>query len=430
MSSSSPSRRAGTVARAAFACVILGTIAVYVVPVDTRNAWLPFLARSGPAAQGEAPKDAAGSGRHGKGSGHGGDRTGGPGGPPAVVTVSAKAGSLPVMRHTIGTIVPVASTGLASPAAGIVAAVLGTDGATVRAGDLIVKLDDRSINAGIARENANLMRDQAALENANANLKRTRTLNNSGAGTRQQYDEALAASKQAEAAIAVDNANLTTERVALTQTEVRAPFDGKLGVVQVSPGAFVSAGANIVTLTRMKPVFAEFILPETDLALARDALADGKLDVAIAPVLSSGSTAPTSGPVVFIDNTVDTASGTFRLRARLDNADGNLWPGQSLDVEVRAGEKRGLVLVPTVAVQVLPDGFTCYVVGPDSSVSVRKVTVALNAGAMTGISDGLKAGETVVTEGQSGLADGAKVIVSGAKAAPLDKTADGSGAAL
>ncbi|KQV39324.1 hemolysin secretion protein D [Rhizobium sp. Root73] len=322
-------------------------------------------------------------------------------------------------RSSLGTIVPFASTALSSPASGTVAQILVKDGAEVTAGTLLVQLDDRTINANIARDTALLAKDQAALDEANTNLKRVEALSNDGAETRQQYDDAIAAAKQAEAAIGVDSATLAADKVALTQTQVRAPFDGKLGVILLSPGAYVAPGEDIVTLTQMKPVYAEFTLPETDLALARQALADGQLNVSISPTLSQDKTAGETGPIVFIDNAVDAPSGTFKMRARLDNANGTFWPGQSLRVTVTAGEQKDLVLVPTVSVQPQSDGAVCYVVRKDKTVEVRKVKVAFSVGDTTGIATGLKAGEIVVTEGQAGLVEGTPVeIVSAPVVAP------------
>ena len=331
--------------------------------------------------------------------------------PVSVTVAQAKAGSMAVMRKTIGTIVPLDSTALSSLTSGTIAEILVNDGAEVKAGDLLVRLDDRSINANIQRDTATLAKDQAGLDEANTNLQRVQMLSTAGAGTKQQYDEAVASQKQAQAAIAVDQANLVADKVQLDDTQIRAPFDGKLGIVQQSLGAYVAPGAAIVTLTRMKPVYAEFNLSETDLDLARLAMSNNALTVDLSPALARPDVAKASGPVVFIDNAVDAASGTFKLRARLDNADNALWPGQALHIVVNAGKRDGLVIVPSVSVQPHDDGSICYVVGADNTVSLRKVEVALSVGDMTGIASGLKDGETVVTEGQAALAAGTHVAV-------------------
>ncbi|WP_083198267.1 efflux RND transporter periplasmic adaptor subunit [Pararhizobium polonicum] len=379
--------------------------------------YLPgFLAKTA-SVKSDAKDLAGGSGQKQGAAGHGGHAV-------TVTVATAKAGSLPITRKAIGTIVPIASTALSSLASGIVAEVLVKDGADVKAGDLLVQLDDRTIKANIQRDTATLTKDQATLDDANTTLKRVQALSNAGAQTQQQLDDAVAAAKQAEGAIAVDQANLAADKVALTQTQIRAPFDGKLGVILFSPGAYVAPGADIVTLTQMKPVYAEFTLAEPDLDLARSALSAGKLNVRIAPMMSQDDTTAASGPIVFIDNAVDPASGTFKLRALLENADSAFWPGQSLDITVNAGEKDGLVIVPAVSLQPHDDGSICYVVGQDNTVQVRKVEVALSAGDTAGIARGLEKGEVVVTEGQAGLVEGTHVTVVSAPEPTAEKVAD------
>jgi membrane fusion protein, multidrug efflux system len=328
-----------------------------------------------------------------------------------VTVSSARSGSLPIIRQTIGTIVPIVSTALGSPEAGIVAKVLVEDGLQVKAGDLLVQLDDRTIKADIRRDQALLAKDQANLDEANATLKRVENLNRSGVDTQQQYGDAVSAAKQAAAAVDVDNANLAADNVILSNTQIRAPFDGKLGAVLVSPGAYLAAGADVVVLTQMKPVFAEFALAEPDLDVARAALANRRLTVEAAPTLSEGDNRTAKGDVIFIDNAVDAASGTFRLRARLANENEAFWPGQALDITVTAGTRDGVVVVPSDAVLPHGDGFISYVVRPDRTIEVRNVVPALSVGDRTGIAEGLQDGEQVVTEGQAGLVEGSRVTI-------------------
>lgn len=336
------------------------------------------------------------------------------GGATAVSTTIAKAGSLPVVRRTIGSIVPLETTALGSPLAGIVSQVVAKDGADVTAGDLLVQLDDRTARANVQKDQALLAKDQATLEDANATLKRVEGLNASGIDTQQQYGDAVSAAKQAAAAIDVDKSILAADNVILSQTQIRAPFDGRLGAVAVSAGAYLSAGETVVTLTRMKPVYAEFTLPEPDLGLIRSAMERATLTVAVTPPLSRTAGPPQTGPVVFIDNAIDAASGTFKLRAQLANEAMTLWPGQSLDVTVTAGMQDGVVIVPMVTLQPQGDGYICFVVRPDQTIDVRKVAVGITDGDKAGVTSGLKDGDVVVTEGQAGLVDGAHVTAKGA----------------
>lgn len=369
-----------------------------------------YLAPYMPALIADRVASATGGSPQREESGH----KGGGGQSVTVVTAAAKAGSLPIVRKTIGAIVPIASTDVNSPVSGTVTQVLVKDGDVVKAGDLLVQLDDRTIRANIQRDTAALAKDQAALDDANTTLQRVKSLIDSGANTRQQYDDAVSAVKQAEAAIAVDKANIEADGVALTQTQIRAPFDGRLGVVIPSIGAYLAAGTNVSTLTQMQPVYAEFTLPETDLDLARSALAEKALTVKLITIRSNGKGQTVSGPIVFIDNAVDPASGTFRMRALLANDAQVLWPGQSVDVEVNAGARDNLVLVPTVAVQPQGDASVAYVVKPDKTIEVRKVDVAFNVGDTTGVSTGLNDGDIVVVEGQASLGEGSHVTITGA----------------
>lgn len=365
------------------------------------------------ASQTSATKDtahASGSGQSRNGDRHGGSAQAG-GRAIAVTVAVAKTGSLPIMRETIGTIVPVASTALTSPISGIVANVLGKDGAEVKAGDLLIQLDDRTIKANIQRDEAQLVKDQATLDAANATLNRVQTLAKTGVDTQQQVSDAESAAKQAAATLLVDQANIAADKVTLSQTQIRAPFDGKLGAMLFSAGAYVAPGTDVVLLTQMKPVYAEFMLPEPDLDLIRTTLTNNSLTAEVYPTQGDPANSSATGKIVFIDNLVDAASGTFKLRMLLDNDGEKFWPGQSLKVDVKAGQADNLVVVPMVALQPLSGGYVCYVVKPDNTVEQRKVTVAVSDGNSAGISQGLAQGETVVTEGQASLTNGTHVMV-------------------
>ncbi|WP_342592021.1 efflux RND transporter periplasmic adaptor subunit [Jiella sonneratiae] len=353
---------------------------------------------------------------------------------------AATAGSLPITFDTIGSIVPVASATLNSQVIGIVAEIAVADGARVKKGDLLVRLDDRAAQAVVAKDRAAWERDQATLQNARASSDRIQRLVKSGADTKQQGDDALAAVRQAEATIGVDEAAIAADEVTLSNTRITAPFDGRLGALQVSVGALVQPGTAIVTLNQLRPVYAQFTLPEATLAAARQTFARGDLFADVTPTagvadsagarvaanvaarpagegaLVASADADPTGKVTFLDNAVDQVSASFKLRATFPNDDEALLPGQFLTVRVHFGSRDGLVLVPGVAVEPRDEGSIVYVVGEDGTVDVRKVTVALRAGDVAGISDGLKPGEKVVTEGQLNLARGMRVVVAGDKA--------------
>ncbi|MBB3996759.1 efflux RND transporter periplasmic adaptor subunit [Aureimonas pseudogalii] len=360
-----------------------------------------------PLAAWLAPADPAAGGHGAGGAGSSGRR--GSGGPVAVVVAEAEAGSLPILRATVGWVRPVASTVLSTEATGVVAEIEGHDGARVKAGDLVVRLDDRAARALVTKDEAAIARDQATLDAATASLNRIQRLVQSGANTQQAGDDATTAVRSATASLDVDRATLLADQVALAKTEIRASFDGRLGAIALSAGALVTPGTAIVTLTQSAPVYAEFSLPENDLDLLHAAWKARTLTATARPAGATSSEG--EGPVVFIDNAVDQNSGTIRLRALLPNDDGAFVPGQSIAVEAHAGNRDGLVLVPGVAVEPRDDGSVVYVAKPDDTIEVRKVEVALRVGDLAGLSAGLAAGERVVTEGQGALSAGAHVSV-------------------
>lgn len=328
----------------------------------------------------------------------------------------AVAGSLPVLRNTIGVVVASSSTAVSSSVPGLVASVEVKDGVEVKAGDLLVQLDDREIRATIEKDKAAIAKDQATLDNANASLKRINNLVKTGVDTTQAGDDALAAVQVAAAQLGVDQAQMAADEVSLADMRIVAPFDGRLGVLAVSRGAYLAPGTPVTTITQTKPVFAEFTLPESDLAMARTSLSVGRLAADIKPV-GADEAGKVSGPIVFIDNGVDQASGTFKLRALLANEDEKFLPGQALDVQVKAGDQSGLVIVSGVAIQPRENGFACYVVKADGTVETRNVTLALRVGDKAGVSSGLQPGEKVVVEGQGTLTNGMRVSIAGDKPA-------------
>jgi multidrug efflux system membrane fusion protein len=357
----------------------------------------------------------------------------------SVVTAVATTADFPIRRHAIGFVISPAVVEVSARISSQIAAIEVKDGQMVAAGDVLFRLDDRELKAAVDRDQATLDKDRALLVSAKADSERARDLAAKQAGTQQAYDQALAAEKAAAATVVSDQASLDADQVELGYATITAPIAGRLGVVNVTVGDLVAPSSGngatptpLVTITQMDPLEASFNLPESDLPLLQKAMASP----AGAPVTlhRDGDPAPIGkGALDFIDSSVDTASGTIAVRASMPNPDLTLWPGQYADAVLDAGTMRGLASVPTVAVQSGQEGPFVFVVGPDSKVAVRQVKVALNEGENSAISDGLKAGERVVVEGQTRLADGTAVregkpAESGGEApstAAADRAADG-----
>jgi RND family efflux transporter MFP subunit len=366
---------------------------------------IPYLSQFGPkpTAQADASggKQAAGDGAQQGGDQKGKGRKGG-GGPTLVKTVAAVKTVLPRDVTASGWADADDNTTIAAQEQGLVTEIIASDGSTVKQGDLIAKLDNRTAQAAVDKDNAMIVRDTATVAEAETALTRASDLLTSKAGTQQTYDQAKAARDTAVATVQADKAMLASDQVLLEHTDIRAPFDGRLGDIAVSPGAFVTAGATIVTIAKYDPIYVKFHLQERDLRQLKLALAAGPVDVTTVP--PSGKGKPRTGHISFYDNTVDTASGTILAKAKFENASGALWPGQSVNIVVHFNNNEQQVVVPTVAVSPGADGFYSFVVN-DGKVRLAPVTVARANGGYTAISAGLSEGDHVVIEGQAQLVD-------------------------
>lgn len=374
---------------------------------------------AGKSADAGKPSDAA------KGKGQGGRRGGG--GPTTVKVVEAKAGDLPMLRKSFGFIVARDTTSLASPIAGVVTEVKVQNGAEVKAGDVLVSYDTRSLEATLAKDKATLAKDQSVYDNAKITLDRAMSLGEKGASTQQSTDNANAAFQQAQAALALDRAQILADQVAISNAQIVAPYDGKLGVISVSKGAYVAAGTAVGTIVDNKNVYAVFTLSEADLKLARESLSKNELTVSVRPTNASDGTQSVTVPVSFIDNAVDQTSGTFRLWAMIDNSSKVFWPGESVNARATVGIAHNLVVVPNVAIAPQQNGMVAYVVGDENKVQTRAVKVAFRSDGTAGITDGLKPGDKVVVEGQQSLTDGATVKIDDGTTKPAGDKPKGSG---
>lgn len=385
-------------------------IPICIVAAAGVGAWqyrdrIPYLSQFGDttAKQADAGGDKAANAdatpdsgnRKGGGKGHNG-------GPTLVKTVAAVKTTLPRDVTASGWADADDNTTIAAQEQGLVTEIIASDGTMVKQGDLIVKLDNRTAQATVDKDNAMIVRDTATLAETDTALTRAHDLLTSQAGTQQTYDQAKAARDSAAATVQADKASLAADQVLLEHTEIRAPFDGRLGDIAVSPGAFVNAGSAIVTIAKFDPIYVKFHLQERDLRQLKQALATGPVDVSTVP--QSGKGKPRQGHISFYDNTVDPASGTILAKAKFENASGALWPGQSVNIVVHFNNNEQQVVVPTVAVSPGADGFFSFVV-KDGKVRQMPVTVARANGDFSAISSGLSEGDHVVVEGQAQLVD-------------------------
>lgn len=322
---------------------------------------------------------------------------------------------VPVELRAVGRIDANRSVSVRAQVSGPIVAVHFTEGARVKEGQLLVEIDRRPYAAALAEAKARLEQDRARAENARADAVRYADLVEKEFVTRQQYEAARANAAALEAAVVADQAAVDRAALSLSYCAVRAPVSGRTGRLLVHPGNLVAANGPepVVTIEQVQPVFATFSVPERHLAAVRGT-GGAPLQVRVTP--SGGQ--PVTGTLAFVDNAVDGTTGTVLLKARLENEDEALWPGQTVEVALRIGERTRAVVVPSSAVATGQQGDYAYVVSAENRAQLRLVEVAQAGEAETVVAKGILAGELVVTEGQLRLRPDAPVEVLQPGAAP------------
>jgi multidrug efflux system membrane fusion protein len=327
-----------------------------------------------------------------------------------VTVATASLGEFQVRDRTIGTVSIDATVQVKSRVEGQVLEADFSEGQMVRKGDLLFRIDPLQYQAQVKQAEAALARDQAQLANAQADLTRFSALANKGFATTQQQEQAAAQAKVLTAAIMADQAALDIARLQLSYTEIRSPIDGKTGRILVEPGNLVKANdIPLVIINQLQPIAVTFSLPQKDLPLLQHRMAKGKLTVIV--TIPGDSAGALHGMVDFINNAVDAASGTIQLKARFDNADLRLVPAQLVDAVIVLQTIDAALTIPSEAVNDGQNGRYVYVVNEDKTVTPRDVKIAYEDGGRSVVSEGLAAGDVVVTDGQLRLAPGMKVTI-------------------
>ncbi|MBI3581338.1 MAG: efflux RND transporter periplasmic adaptor subunit [Nitrospinae bacterium] len=283
------------------------------------------------------------------------------------------------------------------------------EGDFVHVGNPLVTIDPRPFKAALAQAEANSNRDAAQMKNAQREEARYKELVKKGYVSQSQYDQAAATADALAASVAADKAAEDTARLNLDYCYIRSPIDGKTGPVMIYAGNYVKANdKTIVTVLQVRPIYAEFSVPQLYLPTIRKYMAEGKLEVDAFP---PAGLPPVKGSVSFIDNAVDPTTGTLKLKATFENAESALWPGQFVKVSLLLTTDKGVVVVPTQAVMNTQKGSSVYVVKPDGTAELRPVKISRSVGPDSIVENGLGAGETVVTDGQLQAMPGGKVRI-------------------
>ena len=336
--------------------------------------------------------------------------------PPVPVTfASVERRDVPHWQETVGTVTSLQSAVLRPQVDGVLTQVLFREGQTVKRGQLLARIDDRAIRAGLDGAQAQRERDAAQLRAAQSDLGRFRQLSGAQLIAKQMLDQQAASVQQLQASAQGSQAAIDAAQVQLSYTRIVSPIDGRVGLRRVDPGNLVRSGdeQGLVTVQQVDPISVVFALTQDQLPALRAAQAAGP--VAVQALDRDAGQVLGEGELRVIDNQVDEATGTVRLRAVFGNAGDRLWPGQLVSVRVRTGEERGATVVASDAVQRGVDGSFVYRLGGDGKVAAVPVQVGYQDEALA-VVRGVAPGDTVVRDGQSRLKPGSAVVA--AKPAP------------
>jgi multidrug efflux system membrane fusion protein len=339
----------------------------------------------------------------------------------AVVPVSVATAArrdMPIYLSGLGTVQAEYTVGIHSQVDGKLLEVKFTEGQHVKKGDVLAKIDPRLYQAALDQAKAKKAQDEAALVAAQKDLERFKTLALKSFETQQNVDQQQAKVDQAKAAIAADDAAIETAQTNLDYTSITAPSDGRIGMRLVDPGNLVRASdqGSIATLVRTQPLAVIFTLPARSLDDVRDAQARGAVEVTAFD--QDNRKMLGNGQLLLIDNLIDPATATIRLKAMFPNADETLWPGEFVNARLLVETRTAALTVPSTAIQRGPDGLFTWVIGDNNVAQVRKIAVGPATGDVTIITSGITDGERVVTDGQYKLQKNSPVSITNAAPTP------------
>ncbi len=353
----------------------------------------------------EAPKPPAGAG---KGFGKGG--------PTPVVAALARSGEIDVIINGLGTVIPLRTVTVRSRVDGELLKVLFQEGQAVKEGDLLAEIDPRSFQVQLEQAQGQLARDMALLQNARLDLQRYEALFKQDSIARQQVDTQASLVRQYEGAVRVDRSQVENAKLQLSYTKVTAPVSGRVGLRLVDPGNIVRAGDTngLIVITQLQPAAVVFTVPQDSVPAVMKRLNSGER-IPVEAWDREQKAKLADGALASADNQVDLATGTVKLKAQFDNADGALFPNQFVNVRMKLDTLRDAVVIPAAAVQRGSQGLFVYVVRGDNTVGQRPVKLGPTEGQRVAVTEGLAAGDTIVVDGMDRLRPGAQVEVTGAR---------------
>jgi membrane fusion protein, multidrug efflux system len=340
--------------------------------------------------------------------------------PPPAVPVSATAAKIedvPVDLRGLGTVQAFNTVEIKAQVTGTLIAIPVQEGQEVHQNDIVAQIDPRPFQAALDQATAQRAGDQAQLQSAQLDLVRFQQLAKRQFAPVQQVDDQQATVNKLQAAIEADSAAIETARINLGYCTIRAPINGRVSFRQTDVGNLIQAASQtgIVSITQDKPISIIFTLPEANLQRVQQAMSKGQL-----PVFAYGSddrTQLAQGTLLTPNNTIDTTTGTISLKATFTNDNDVLWPGEFINARIRVDTLQHAVTLPVAALQHGPSGLYVFTIKPDNTVQQQPVQVAYQDDNTVVIAKGVTGGQTVVTTGQSRLADGTRVAMNVSNAA-------------
>jgi membrane fusion protein, multidrug efflux system len=329
-----------------------------------------------------------------------------------VTVAKAVQKNVPIELQAVGTVAAYATVTVKSQVEGELTAVHLREGQCVDAGEPLFNIDPRPFQVRLKQAQADLARDKAQLENARTLLERNAAVVAKGYVSQEQYDQAAANTVALEATVQAAEAAVEDAKIQLAYCSIRSPITGCAGEVFVDRGNLVKANDAdhpLVVIRQIRPIYVGFSVPERYLPDIRKYSAKGKLPVEAAAV--GHGDAPVQGVLEFVDNSVNSATGTILLKAVFNNPDQALWPGQFVQVTLELTSQAGAVVIPSQAVQSGQQGQYVFVMKPDNSVELRSVRIERTVAGQAVVAKGLQTGDAVVTDGQLRLFPGAIVKI-------------------
>ncbi len=403
---------------------VLALIAVLVLAATGAWVWHQKQSKANPASPASQTSQGAG--------GAGAAASAPKGGPQSVAVLAAVKQEVPVILEATGTVTALKQVDLRAQTTNTVKEVLVKDGQSLRKGDLLFRFDDRADRANVDKARAQLARDRATLADLQRQYQRALDLKAQNFVAQSAVDASLSNLEAQRALVQADEAALQAAQVALNYNEIRAPLSGRAGLINVVPGSLVQANSTalpLLSIAQLDPIAVSFTLPETQLAALLQATRQDKAEGLSAQVLlpsergnKAAATAenPPTGRVSFVDNLVDSSTGTIKVRAEFDNAQQKLWPGQYVRVRLQLRTLKDATVIPQAAIIQRGSERSVYIVDAEKTAQQKPVQIRYAFGDMA-VVEGIAPGDKVVLDGKQNLRPGTPVKEQAAALNPAAK---------